>query len=561
MTRPAVSPEPSPRSRLRAVLGLPAEAGAAPATEGPRRLRLQMIRATGTLNLVSLLATLARLGLPPGGAAPVPPLLLCALAVSALLLLGLVWALPWGRLPAATALPLQALGLGIAAILIAQTDHPAVAGLLLLWVWFAVAAYPFLLGLAVTGAVAALGLGLALATGGRGELVDQLALRMPAYLIVYLLGKFVVHTLNALIADTAIARGAAARLAALYDFSTLLSSERKLDRLLTALVEGLATTFGYRYVSVFLLDDGQLALRAQVGYVTPITRLALGEGITGLVAREARPLLVRDGREHPNYLFAEEHFGSQASVPLLFGGRVVGVLNLEDGVGKLTDDDLRLLETLAAPVAAAIENARLLAQLGEQAHRDPLTGLLNRRGILAALRSALETAPPGADGRGGAPAPGPVSILLVDFNGFKLVNDRYGHAAGDALLVELAGLLAASVRGAARGDGSTPDGVGRLGGDEFLVVLPGTDEFAALGVVERLNAALGAGQFALLTATEGGAPPPAVGYSLGLATAPEDGADANTLLQVADRAMYRAKRHDLRPIRFLGRDRSPGMTG
>ncbi len=548
MTRPAVSPEPSPRSRLRAVLGLPAEAGAAPATEGPRRLRLQMIRATGTLNLVSLLATLARLGLPPGEAAPVPPLLLCALAVSALLLLGLVWALPWGRLPAATALPLQALGLGIAAILIAQTDHPAVAGLLLLWVWFAVAAYPFLLGLAVTGAVAALGLGLALATGGRGELVDQLALRMPAYLIVYLLGKFVVHTLNALIADTAIARGAAARLAALYDFSTLLSSERKLDRLLTALVEGLATTFGYRYVSVFLLDDGQLALRAQVGYVTPITRLALGEGITGLVAWEARPLLVRDGREHPNYLFAEEHFGSQASVPLLFGGRVVGVLNLEDGVGKLTDDDLRLLGTLAAPVAAAIENARLLARLGEQAHRDPLTGLLNRRGILAALKSALET------------APGPVSILLVDLNGFKLVNDRYGHAAGDALLVELAGLLAASVRGAAREDGSPPDAVGRLGGDEFLVVLPGTDEFAALGVVERLNAALGAGQFALLTATEGGAPP-AVGYSLGLATAPEDGADANTLLQVADRAMYRAKRHDLRLIRFLGRDRSPGMAG
>ncbi len=105
------------------------------------------------------------------------------------------------------------------------------------------------------------------------------------------------------------ARRRAARLAALYDFATLLAGERDLDRLLHALVEGLAARFAYRYVSVFLLEEGQLRLRAQVGYATPITALALGEGITGLVGRDGRPTLVRDGRRHPGYRFAEAHFG------------------------------------------------------------------------------------------------------------------------------------------------------------------------------------------------------------------------------------------------------------
>ena len=221
------------------------------------------------------------------------------------------------------------------------------------------------------------------------------------------------------------ARRRAARLAALYDFATLLAGERDLDRLLRALVAGLAARFAYRYASVFLVEEGRLRLRAQVGYDTPITALALGEGITGRVARDGRPTLVRDGRRHPGYRFAEAQIGSQASVPLARAGRVLGVLNLEGGVGELGAADLRLLANLAAP-AAALENAALVARLTAQATRDPLTGLLNRRGILAALDAAL----------GGAGAAMPVSILLVDLNGFKGVNDRCGHAAGDRILAD-----------------------------------------------------------------------------------------------------------------------------
>ncbi len=534
-------------ARLRARFVAPDGAGAA----GLDRLRLRSIRGVGTLNLAVLVAALCWLwlGWRPFDRPANPPAAVYALIPVIAAAIAALWTAPRFRNPAVAALTIGALGVGSTTALIVYSRHLSSYLLFFLWVGFAAIAWPRAPGILAVGLIALLTLLLLLALEGGDAAVEALVVALPCYAILYAVVRSSVEMQHALVLDNASARLAAARFAALYDFSTILARERDLDRLMAALVDGLAETFGYRYVSVFLLTDGRLRLMAQVGYVTPIAELALGEGITGLVAREGRPLLVRDGREHPNYLFAEAHFGSQASVPLRSRGRVVGVLNLEDGVGKLTEEDLRLLETLAAPVAIAIENAALLARLEEQAHRDPLTGLLNRRGIIAALKAAL------GDGSNA----GPVSLLLVDLNGFKAVNDRYGHAAGDALLVELAGLLAASVRAAPRAAGGGGDAVGRLGGDEFLVVLPGTDEFAALGVVERLAAALDAAAFTSL-AGGGDAPPPAVGYSLGLATAPEDGVDAATLLHVADGAMYRAKRRDRGRIRFLGRDRAREMA-
>ncbi len=440
----AASSPPTSRERLRAFFTLVAEAGAS----DPRRLHRQLIRNTSLLTLLVLLLAALRLALPLAPTVPRP--LLLGLALALLALSGLVWFLPWERLPGTLLLPVQALAVAFTGALIAHGGHAALYGLFFLWIGFAATAYPFAVGLLATGLMGLFGLGLALRLGDRAAFFDQLAVMLPLYLLTYVLTRQVVGRAFAQVRATGEARAAAARLAALYDFSTLLGAERDLGRLMAALVGGLAEGFGYRYVSAFLLSDGRLRLMAQVGYTTPIRDLAPGEGITGLVAQEGRPLLVRDGREHPRYLFAEAHFGSQASVPLRHGGRVVGVLNLEDGVGVLTAEDLRLLEALAGPAAVAIENAALLARLDEQAHRDELTGLPNRRGAIAALEAVL--ARPGAAGADS----GPVTVLLVDLNGFKAVNDGYGHAAGDTLLAELAGLLAGCARAG--------DTVGRLGG-------------------------------------------------------------------------------------------------
>ncbi len=505
----------------------------------PRQVRLNIVRAAGTVALVAFLATLARLALPPASA--IPPVPAFALLALALVLATLLWTLPWARFPEVALVPFTLLGSGAVLALQAYAGPQAAPALPLLWTAFAALAHRWRLGLPVAAALALGGPLLALARRDGAEALFQSLVLLPFLLLVYLVTERIVANLATLRAAVTDARGAAARLAAIHDFAILLGRERDLDRLLAALVEGLAARFGYRLVSAFLLVDGRLRLRAQVGYTTPIAELALGEGIAGLVAREGRPLLVRDGRTHPHYLAAEPGLASQASVPLVAGGRVLGVLNLEGIPHELTEDDLQLLETLAAPVAVAIENATLLARLEDQALRDPLTYLLNRRGILARLEAALARGQ-GAERR--ATDPAPVTILVVDLNNFKAVNDRYGHPVGDALLTELAGLLAGSVR--------AEDAVGRLGGDEFLVVMPGADPTAATGVVERLRAAIAGYAFPLLPGS-GDEPPPAVGYSLGVATAPHDGRDAQALLAVADHAMYQAKRSGVAPIRFLAR--------
>lgn len=523
------------RERAQRFFSLADRAGATDA----RRLHRQLIRNCGTLTALVLALALVRLALP---AAPALPFRLGFGLAAPMLVASLVlWVLPWERLPGTLLLPLNLLAFLFTAALIVHGRHNALYGLFFIWIGFAATAYPFLVGLGVIVLMGLFSLGIALVTGDRAAFYDQLVVMLPFYLLTYILMRQVIARLYSQVRATSRVRGIASRLALLYDFSTLLSRERDRERLMTALVEGLAYNFGYRYVSAFLLEEGRLRLMAQVGYTTPLTELALGEGITGLVAQRGEPLLVRDGREHPSYLFAEEHFGSQASAPLLHDGRVLGVLNLEDGVGVLTEDDLRLLEALAAPAAVALENAALLARLEDQAHRDPLTGLPNRRGIIAALEAAL----PRAGDRRAAPAD-PVTILLVDLNGFKAANDRYGHAVGDLLLMELASLLAASVRAG--------DTVGRLGGDEFLIVMPGADGEAAAGVVERLTAAIAVHSFPIIGGD--GADAPELGYSLGLATAPDDGLDAEALLLVADRAMYRAKRGAATPIRFLAPPRA-----
>lgn len=172
----------------------------------------------------------------------------------------------------------------------------------------------------------------------------------------------------------------------------------------------------------------------------------------------------------------------------------------------------------ANEVAAALSRASdLLQQALHRAHHDPLTGLANRTLFEEFVRSQIA-----ACGRTG----GRLSILYLDLDGFKLVNDRLGHARGDELLRAVARRLDAGVRDA--------DLVARLGGDEFAVALVDTDGDGAQCVAAKLVEAIGA---------EGAAcgAPGAVGVSIGISAYPETGTAADELLHQADQAMYRAK--------------------
>jgi len=179
--------------------------------------------------------------------------------------------------------------------------------------------------------------------------------------------------------------------------------------------------------------------------------------------------------------------------------------------------ELDLAGTLSFAAAIALKNAHLVEQLQTAANTDELTSLLNRRALEERLgaelarstRHELDT-----------------TIILLDLDNFKLVNDSGGHAAGDELLRAVGRLLKEQCR--------QPDVVGRLGGDEFLVMLPMTSPREAMVLVGRVQACL------LALAPLGQGHP--VTVSIGVAAAPRHGTTVGSLMAAADAAMYKAKR-------------------
>lgn len=160
----------------------------------------------------------------------------------------------------------------------------------------------------------------------------------------------------------------------------------------------------------------------------------------------------------------------------------------------------------------------LQAQLSEQANRDPLTGLYNRRYLDTTLRRELARCE--RDGQ-------PLSLILIDVDHFKQVNDSHGHQAGDAVLIKLATLLQEQARSA--------DVACRYGGEEFLLLLPNMSADAALDRAEQWRTA-----FAESTVLAD-AHPLRVTLSIGVASYPDHGYSPEQLVQCADRALYRAK--------------------
>lgn len=175
------------------------------------------------------------------------------------------------------------------------------------------------------------------------------------------------------------------------------------------------------------------------------------------------------------------------------------------------------LEMLNRELAAkVVEIERLQEQLREQAIRDPLTDLYNRRYLQQALASELQLA---------ERRHYPLCVVLIDLDHFKSVNDRHGHPVGDQVLIELANLLRANIRGS--------DFACRFGGEEFCLVLSDIGQELALTRTQSLLAAFSALQFCSGLSGQT--------FSAGIAQYPLHGRDAQALLRVADQALYRAK--------------------
>jgi diguanylate cyclase (GGDEF)-like protein len=207
---------------------------------------------------------------------------------------------------------------------------------------------------------------------------------------------------------------------------------------------------------------------------------------------------------------------SSVTVPVVIEGKTWGELWATSAAGqpRMTERDGLFLRAIADQIAAAIGRAELFAKVEALAYTDPLTGLANRRVLEHELeRSCDESAGPGAP-----------ALLLCDIDGLKAVNDEAGHAAGDAVIVNVAMALT---------DAADPHAdavVSRMGGDEFCVLLPSGDAAAARAIAENAARRLG---------SEAAVP---VGISCGVAARGEGVDRPAELLRAADAAQYRAKR-------------------
>jgi len=330
-----------------------------------------------------------------------------------------------------------------------------------------------------------------------------------------------------------------------------LSSTHDLDRILEVILETVMAATGAQAGVVLLVERreavwpgvlvGQCAegLRGR-GVDLPDLRLRIGEGLLGEVAAAGEPRRGRAGEDGPRFAPTEPRCRTYIAVPfsgsgqpdaeeagLPSSGRLLGVLALYDRLGAddFDDGDLVTLRTFAGQAAVAVENVLLHQEAQRLSLTDPLTGLWNFRYLQVSLHRELERAM--RFGR-------PLAVLAVDLDHFKDVNDRYGPAAGDAVLAE----VAARLRGVVR----EVDLVFRKGGEEFVLLLPETDVGGARRAADRICAELRREPVRLLPG-ELGAPPlvARLTASIGVAVHPVHGGGQTGLLERADDAMYAAK--------------------
>jgi diguanylate cyclase (GGDEF)-like protein len=255
----------------------------------------------------------------------------------------------------------------------------------------------------------------------------------------------------------------------------------------------------------------------------------LGAGVAGYVAEEMEPLLITgeaDRSMFRNLAVRAQRVESGMSVPLVSREEVLGVINLNAAPGRqFTEYDLRAVSLFAEHAAVAITNARLYemerahtAELTYRAFHDPLTRLANRALFVERVEEAL------AENVG---SPRRVAVLFLDLDNFKTVNDSLGHAAGDRLLVAVAGRIEGSLGHA--------DIAARFGGDEFAVLLhDAVDDFAVTTAANRILESLRS-PFSI------GGHEVFIGASIGIALPSGEDETVDELLRNADVAMYMAK--------------------
>ena len=305
-----------------------------------------------------------------------------------------------------------------------------------------------------------------------------------------------------------------ARLARLDDLSRTINTQQDVDGIVGVAALGLGDLVGADAFGLYTISEGLPSLLAWQG--PP----GIFPQSIELVGENGRRLIGRPG-SHQFQLGAQQLHGRHLLVELLRGARdsILGVvaIRLRVDAEEVPEEVRPLISALAGHVAVAVENVRLLSEMRHQATYDHLTGLSGRRHFFSEL--SREIARARRNGR-------PLSMLMIDADHFKSLNDTHGHLAGDLVLRSVADLLREGTR--------TIDVLGRLGGEELGVLLPGTSLEFAEQVAERLRRAIANARIPWKDTEL------QVSVSIGVATW-EENLGREDLVDAADNALYVAK--------------------
>jgi len=292
----------------------------------------------------------------------------------------------------------------------------------------------------------------------------------------------------------------------------------------------LVEQFDFQLSSILMHQEDGSLIENSVGEVHSATRIRTGwetskdSGIIGWVGVNKQSLLVSDTSSDDRYYEALPSTRSELAVPVLFDNALLGIINIESAqVGFFDDEDRRLIEVVANYLAIALSHISSQVDLREQAIRDPLTGMYNRHYFNSIIASELSRSDRYKH---------PLSLMMVDIDGFRAVNNRMGHLMGDEVLQNVARMLEDNVRDS--------DRVIRYGGDEFLVLMPETDGQGDSQLVQdRLRQEIGS----ILEGTDADKLGIHLGLSIGLySRRPSDNKTLEEILEEVDQRMYADKR-------------------
>ncbi len=337
----------------------------------------------------------------------------------------------------------------------------------------------------------------------------------------------------------------AAAIETLMEIARALASPNEIQEILEQIMFQVSRLLNPKAWSLLMMDEatGELESTIVISDVADSlkgVRIPAGHGVAGWVAENGESLIIPDVRCDKRFAAEFDRklsftTRSIACVPVKSHDRVFGVIELINSLDDVifNESDEQILTTIADFAGIAISNAKALEKINHLAITDDLTGLYNSRYFFEEIEYEVERSKRYET---------PLSLVFLDLDHFKNVNDTYGHLTGSRLLSEVGAVVFQNIRKA--------DKAARYGGDEFVIILPHTEKAGALAFAEKLHRELGNGSFF----SDNGNPLTVTG-SFGVASFPEDASSSTELISAADDAMYLVKasgRNGVRVAASLG---------